>query len=127
MKTEPTEALKEIKHCTWTSDNFDINDGLESYEVIDEDDAINIANIAFREGQSSPKIKQLEWVLESGGWHISMTRFGVSYEIGESKNDGNFILYDILLTTTIHDTIDEAKAAAQADFEKRVMECFDYE
>ena len=78
---------------------------------------------AYQEGQSSPKIKQLEWVLESGGWHISMTQFGVSYEIVESKNDGNFILYDILLTTTIHDTIDEAKSAAQADFEKRVREC----
>lgn len=75
--------------------------------------------------QSSPKIKHLEWVLESDGWHISMTRFGVSYEIGESKNDGNFILYDILLTTTIHDTIDEAKSAAQADFEQRVKECLD--
>ncbi len=125
MKTEPIEALKEIKHCTWTAEDFNIRDGLESYEVIDEDDAINIANIAFREGQSSPKIKQLEWILESGGWHISMTQFGVSYEIGESKNDGNFILYDILLTTTIHDTIDEAKAAAQAHFEKKVKECLD--
>ena len=74
--------------------------------------------------QSSPKIKQLEWILESGGWHISMTQFGVSYEIGESKNDGNFILYDILLTTTIHDTIDEAKAAAQAHFEKKGKRVF---
>ena len=62
MKTEPTEALKEIKHCTWTAEDFNISDGFESHEVVDEDDAINIANIAFKEGQSSPKIKQLEWV-----------------------------------------------------------------
>ncbi len=117
MKTEPTEARCHIMTRS-------IGDGYGD-EIMLREDAEEAVNMAFKEGQSSPKIKQLEWVLESGGWHISMTQFGVSYEIGESKNDGNFILYDILLTTTIHDTIDEAKAAAQAHFEKRVMECLD--
>ena len=113
MKTEPTEAI-----CYIMDNEF--GDG-----IMDIEDAEKAVNMAFKEGQSSPKIKQLEWVLERGGWHISMTQFGVSYEIGESKNDGNFILYDILLTTTIHDTIDDAKATAQADFEQRVKECLD--
>ena len=49
MKTEPTEALKEIKHCTWTAEDFNIGDGFESHEVVDKNDAINIANIAFKE------------------------------------------------------------------------------
>ena len=113
MKTEPTEAYEAVKY--YEANNINI----------DAFRAKKLCDMAFYEGQSSPKIKQLEWVLESGGWHISMTRFGVSYEIRESKNDGNFILYDILLTITIHDTIEEAKAAAQADLEKKVMECLD--
>lgn len=117
MKTEPTEARCHIMTRS-------IGDGYGD-EIMLREDAEEAVNMAFKEGQSSPKVKQLEWVLESGGWHISMTRFGVSYEIGESKNDGNFILYDILLTTTTHNTIDEAKYAAQAHFEKRVMECLD--
>ena len=49
MKTEPTEALKEIKRCTWTAEDFNISDGFESHEVVDKNDAINIANIAFNE------------------------------------------------------------------------------
>lgn len=59
MKTEPTEALNEIKHCTWTAEDFNINDGLESHEVVDEDDAINIANIAFKEAMRwrDPKVE----------------------------------------------------------------------
>lgn len=123
MKTEPTMLSDQLINLR--------SDLVQEYGISIEfqnkiGKAHNCAlNFEFPENQSSPKIKQLEWVLESGGWHISMTRFGVSYEIGESKNDGNFILYDILLTTTIHDTIDEAKAAAQADFAKRVMECLD--
>ena len=119
MKTEADKLRNSIQYGLGVMDSGS-GEFKELSNKIDE-----LFELSYLEGQSSPKIKQLEWVLESGGWHISMTRFGVSYEIGESKNDGNFILYDILLTTTIHDTIDEAKAAAQADFEKRVMECLD--
>ena len=49
MKIEPTEALEAIKHCTWTAEDFNISDGFESHEVVDKNDAINIANIAFKE------------------------------------------------------------------------------
>ena len=122
MKTDPTEALKEIKHCTWTAEDFDINDGLESYEVIDEDDAINIANIAFKEGQSSPNIKQLEWI-EGYGYIKAKTPF-FKYMVVIIGEKAGLCFYgnDEFL---IFKTIDEAKAAAQADFEKRVMGCLD--
>ena len=115
MKSEPTEARYNIMTGSIGDEYGD--------EIILREDAEEAVSIAFKEGQSNPKIKQLEWVLERDDWHISMTRFGVSYEIVESKNDGNFFLYDILLTTTIHATIEAAKAAAQTDFEQHVKEC----
>ena len=126
MKTEPTEALNEIKHCTWVAEDFNIGDGFESHEVVDEDDVINIANIAFSEGQSSPKIKRLEW--ENHG--SSITAVGISdYEYCINLKD-----YHVTLSLRSNSQIivlgqysrpGEAKAVAQADFEKRVMGCLD--
>ena len=124
MKTEPTEALKAIKHCTWTADDFNISDGFESHEVVDEDDAINMANIAFKEGQSSPKIKQLEWIEDYGYIKAKMPFFKYMVVIIGEKAGLLFYGNDEFL---IFKTIDEAKAAAQAHFEKRVMECLDYD
>jgi hypothetical protein len=127
MKTEPTEALKEIKRCSWEVD-FNISDGLESYEVVDKDDAINIANIAFKEGQSNPKIKQLEWNFYGLNYDVE-TAFG-RYIILQGDEQ---YLEDYNTCTLIHNSgliadfnsIDEAKAAAQRDFEQRVKECLD--
>ena len=124
MKTEPTEALKEIKHCTWTAEDFNISDGLESYKVVDEDDAINIANIAFREGQSSPQIKQLEWVEVWEGYEDAKTPFG-HYVVRPSIDNKTFLMIDLRKGIVPYLTLSEAKAAAQADFAKRVMECLD--
>jgi hypothetical protein len=125
MKTEPTEALKEIKRCSWEVD-FEISDGLESYEVVDKDDAINIANIAFKEGQSSPKIKQLEWV-ESSSYYFAGSPVG-NYTIlrvhnFDEKESWRLYFNACFMVNAIDP--DEAKAAAQADFEKRVRECLD--
>ena len=125
MKTEPAEALKEIKHCTWTAEDFNIGDGYESHEVVDEDDAINIANIAFKEGQSSPKIKQLEWV-EYENRHgrksyLSKTPFS-SYDVADGGDHFTMFSPNKRLRFA---SADEAKSAAQADFEKRVMECLE--
>ena len=129
MKTEPTEALKEIKHCTWTAEDFNISDGFESHEVVDEYDAINIANIAFREGQSSPKIKQLEW--DFYGTYYSAETPVIDYMITQENDfiekEGRCIMWCNRSPIGGYNTVDEAKAAAQADFEKRVMECLDYE
>ena len=125
MKTEPTEALKEIKHCTWTVEDFNISDGLESHEVVDEDDAINIANIAFREGQSSLNIKQMEWRETSsryfaespvGNYAILRVHSFDEKELCRLYFNGHIIACDI--------DSDEAKDAAQRDFEHRIYECF---
>ena len=123
MKTEPTEALKEIKRCSWEVD-FNISDGLESYEVVDKDDAINIANIAFREGQSSPKIKQLEWEEVWEGYESAKTPFGF-YFVRPSIDNKEFRMVNLRKITQTYSTLSEAKSAAQADFEKKVMECLD--
>lgn len=123
MKTEPTEALKEIKRCAWAAEDFNIRDGFESHEVIDEDDAINIANIAFREGQSSPKIKQLEWE-DTDMWYFkAKTSLGLGYSITEIK--GTYIVHFGDAPISWEKSLESAKAAAQRDFERRVMECLD--
>ena len=125
MKTEPTEALKEIKHCTWTAEDFNIGDGFESHEVVDKDDAINIANIAFREGQSSPKIKQLEWVEYENSInrksYFAKTPFS-PYEVADAGS--HYMMYSPNKRLRFA-SADKAKAAAQADFERRVRECLD--
>ena len=113
MKTEPTEALKEIKRCSWEVD-FEISDGLESYEVVDKNDAINIANIAFKEGQSSPKIKQLEWVEYENRLgrksYLSKTLFS-SYDVVDGGDHFTMFSPNKRLRFA---SADEAKAAAQA-------------
>ena len=123
MKTEPTEALKEIKRCSWEVD-FEISDGFESYEVVDKNDAINIANIAFREGQSSPKIKQLEWVEVWEGYEDAKTPFG-HYVVRPSIDNKESRMINPRKITQSYSTLSEAKSAAQADFERRVRECLD--
>lgn len=83
---------------------------------------------AFKEGQSNPKVKQLEWdVLYSSHyvkdtnpigyrakiseWHISTPKYVLSFAHSGEIN------------AKIYDTLEEAKAAAQEDFEQRVKEC----
>jgi hypothetical protein len=125
MKTEPTEALEEIKRCLWTADDFNIDDGFESCKVVDKNDAINIANIAFKEGQSSPKIKQLEWVKPPFFEGDFEAKCGLGkYFIYDCEGSITLVCPDQSLKHKFS-TVDEAKAAAQADFEKRVMECLD--
>jgi hypothetical protein len=122
MKTEPIEALEVIKRCTWTAEDFNISDGFESHEVVDEDDAINIANIAFKEGQSSPNVEQLEWIEEYGYIKAKTPFFKYMVVIIGGKAGLCFDGSDGFLKFK---TVDDAKAAAQADFEWRVMECLD--
>ena len=123
MKTEPTGALKEIKNCTWAAEDFDIGDGFESYEVVDKNDAINIANIAFIEGQSNPKIKQLEWE-DTDMWYFkAKTSLGLGYSITEIK--GTYIVHFGDAPISWEKSLESAKSAAQPDFEKRVNECLE--
>lgn len=85
--------------------------------------------IAFKEGQSNPKIKQLEWV----------ARFVFSDELG-IKAQTPFCTYTIIdmedsgfaegiYLSSIDDvdvevsSFDEGKKLAQEDFERRIKEC----
>ena len=76
------------------------------------------------------KIKQLEW---SGGsaqgfLQFKTVNFGWSYEIREF-NKGYCVLfypeYSPTYRASTHASFDEAREAAQADFEQRVMACFE--
>lgn len=110
MKTEPIEAYEAIEY--YEANNINI----------DAFRAKKLCDMAFYEGQSSPKIKQLEWV-EDYGCIMAETPF-LKYLvliIGGKAGlcfDGN----DEFLKFR---TVDEAKAAGQADFEKRIRECLE--
>ena len=79
---------------------------------------------AYQEGQSSPKIKQLEWVDHLRHYFVD-TPFGV-YLILKNHNfeeNESWTLY--FNSYVIDERIDSDKAQeiAQRDFEKRVKEC----
>lgn len=116
MKTEPTEALKLLSETK-----------LNPIHEIPRYRADIIARIAFSEGQSNPKIKQLEW-LDDTFPHRGYSVF-VDYLISKKIGSYYTVILDIGTGIRINSfkTIEEAKAAAQADFEKRVMECLDYD
>lgn len=114
MKTEPTEALRLIEY-SWYA--------LPNATAIDRKDCIEAVNIAFKEGQSNPKIKQLEWEEYENRLgrksYFAKTQFS-PYEVG---NAGNYYIMYSPDKRLRFASADEAKSAAQADFEKRVMEC----
>ena len=125
MKTEPTEALKVLIQCVF--DAYDI-EGEDIENIVRYDIAKDIAMKSFKEGQSSPKIKQLEWDFY-GVYYSARTPIG-EYAIKEdvnyydiSNNNGCILTYNGIPLGKSHLVFDNAKAAAQADFEKRVMEC----
>lgn len=74
--------------------------------------------------QSSPKIKQLEWNFY-GLYYLAQTPFG-RYTFEENEKNENVCdlrFGNLLLRNNI--PVNEAKAAAQADFEKRIKECLE--
>lgn len=79
-----------------------------------------IYKIGFLEGQSNPKIKQLEWeedvlfadIIVSDGFSLLFYKINII--------DNTLYFGDIAQS---FNTIDEAKAYAQADFEARIKEC----
>lgn len=111
MKTEPTEAYEHLR--SWWFEELE-----DDYCTTDS--ANEAIEIAFQEGQSSPKIKQLEWKEDCLFTDIIVSE-GFSLQFYEIKIiDNTLYIGD---TEQSFKTIDEAKAAAQADFEKRVKEC----
>lgn len=83
--------------------------------------------------QSSPKIKQLEWDFYGTYYTTSRMEYRIETPFIDCKitqgNDFNVYEGGCLLwidgVSYNFRTLDEAKAVAQADFEKRVMECLD--
>ena len=120
MKTEPTEALRLIEY-SWYA--------LPNATAIDRKDCIEAVNIAFKEGQSNPKIKQLEWDgKEELAFFTAKTNIG-EYMIDSPHHDGIFMLiytpdwsYESFVLHTSNST-DELKSFAQKDFEERIKEC----
>ena len=114
MKTEPTEALRAM------ANDLKYNTGVvqSNIKLVIEESFIS----GVRYGQSSLKIKQLEWeedvlfadMIVSDGFSLLFYRINII--------DNTLYIGD---TAQSFNTIEEAKAAAQADFEKRVKECLD--
>lgn len=120
MKTEPTEALSKLSrvgiilyNCMYEPET----------EIIDKYTARQLIISAFSEGQSSPKIKQLEWE-DTDMWYFkAKTSFRLGYAI--TKIRGTYIVHFGDAPISWEKSLDSAKVAAQADFEKRVKECLD--
>ena len=121
MKTEPTEA--DSKYLEYLHGTTNEKEFLEMDDLLPMHDAIKACNIAFQEGQSSPKIKQLEWV-EYENFHgrksyLSKTPFS-SYDVADGGDHFTMFSPNKRLRFA---SADEAKAAAQKDFEERVEKC----
>lgn len=120
MKTEPTEALRLIEY-SWYA--------LPNATAIDRKDCIKAVNIAFKEGQSNPKIKQLEWDgKEELAFFTAKTNIG-EYMIDSPHRDGIFMLmytpdwsYESFILHASN-SIDKLKSIAQQDFEACVKGC----
>jgi len=117
MKTEPTEARCHIMTRSFGSGYGD--------EIMVREDADEAVNMAFKEGQSSPKIKQLEWIGSEGGNVITGIAIYAGYYRITSTSEGVWMRIATAGIGKRSDTVDEAKGAVQGDFEKRVMECLD--
>ena len=123
MKTEPTEKEKliELLEVGISNCQDDLDAASWAYEegiLISKRDAAALLDLA----QSSPKIKQLEWEEDDLFADIIVSE-GFSLQFYEIKIiDNTLYIGD---TEQSFKTIDDAKAAAQADFEKRIKECLD--
>ena len=115
MKTEALRAMaNDLKYNTGVVQS--------NIKLLTEESFIS----GVKHGQSSPKIKQLEW--DFYGTYYSAETPVVDYLITQEndfvENDGDCVLL-VNGFKILHSTLEDAQSAAQADFEKRVMECLD--
>ena len=120
MKTEADKLRNSIQYGLGVMDSGS-GEFKELSNKIDE-----LFELSYLEGQSSPKIKQLEW-------DETFSHYFVESPVGtytilrvhnfEEKELWRLYFNGLIMVNDIDP--DEAKAAAQADFEKRVMECLD--
>lgn len=109
MKTEPTESLKNLIREVFDAYDFD---GHDIENIVDYESAKKAVRSAFEEGQSNPKIKQLEWRYDEEFFIWEANSVFGKYFVKAGKNEGAL-------------TVDANKAAAQADFEKKIKECLE--
>ena len=110
MKTEP-------RICEKFADNGEHS----HWELINTDNGETL----WKESQSSPKIKQLEWVEVYKSIFNTNTSFKYAYEI-HVNDDGSTILFDSSAGKPKRFiNLKDAKSAAQRDFEKRIKECLE--
>jgi hypothetical protein len=120
MKTETIGAMRER-----TKKLFEIT--AEDVTAIEANARRNeiIALAAFKKGQSYPKIKQLEWMeyenLRGRKSYFAKTPFS-PYEVADGGDHFTMFSPNKRLRFA---SAGEAKAASQADFERRVKECLD--
>ncbi|KAF5072869.1 hypothetical protein DSECCO2_197570 [anaerobic digester metagenome] len=119
MKTEPTEAFRAM------ANDLKYNVGVihSNPQLILEESFIS----GVRYGQSSPKIKQLEWVYDKSD-EIYIAKLSMfEYRIWQDNNQSfmKVMINNNHCTIIRCITIEEAKAAAQRDFEKRIKECLE--
>lgn len=117
MKTEPTEALRAM------ANDLKYNTGVvqSNIKLVIEESFIS----GVKYGQSSPKIKQLEWKKSRFFEGDFEANFGLGkYFIDDCGGCITLVCPDHALKNKFS-TIEEAKAAAQADFEQRVKECLE--
>ena len=120
MKTEPTEALRAM------ANDLKYNTGVvqSNIKLVIEESFIS----GVKYGQSSPKIKQLKWE-NSDSCAEALTKMGkyLTYTLDANAERSADVRLYFMGTAEggFEGTIDEAKAAAQADFEKRIKECLE--
>jgi hypothetical protein len=74
-----------------------------------------------RRTETMAKVKQLEWIEYEENWFaagIPELRFG--YEVRETQRGGVRMRMPMENFEAFNGTLEEAKAAAQADFERRI-------
>ena len=119
MKTEPTEALKNLIREVF--DAYD-SDGRDIENVVEYESAKKAVRSAFEEGKSNLIVKQLEWA-EGFFALLSDTPFGIYQILKPAGTHSAHIIYLNDKPILIVSDLNEAKSAAQADFEKRIKEC----
>lgn len=113
MKTEPTEALRAM------ANDLKYNTGVvqSNIKLVIEESFIS----GVKYGQSSPKIKQLEWE-DTDMWYFkSKTSLGLGYSITEIR--GTYIVHFGDAPISWEKSLESAKEVAQHDFEQKVKEC----
>lgn len=118
MKTEPTEALK-YADKELSDIKIVYSGATKDSKIFKHKDLV----CAFEQGQSSPKIKQLEWE-DTDMWYFkAKTSLGFGYSITEIK--GTYIVHFGDAPISWEKSLESAKEVAQEHFEKRIKECLE--